>query len=535
MPILNQGSKAIIPKKATSGTDFASLNNKWEYRMQKKEIALLPVNYFGDSSDGDVTISADTSLTSTEDGDMIVMNYGNLTIDATKTLTVDNRCRGLLLFVDGDLTVNGTISMTGRGCHANPADSIKSGWIDVPTAGYSYEGDATNPANAFNGTIDASQSSCAYKTGAALNLGVDFGATKKINKVVTYGANDYGYSYPTDTGETITLTLEGSTTGAWSGEEVELDQQIFTDALSEKRTFSTTTFWSYRYYRVTLSAGSGTQVQIVEMLFYGEDTDYHNADTPVAPGDGHAVDSSGIQIPFFTATDTDALACKFEGCGTDAYALNALFSEGEGKVISFPRVGASGGAAATSADGNTGDAGTAGQCGGGGSGGARYGTSESGDGGDATCFSGGSGSGAAVVSQTSSSGYSFGGAGSDGTPTASGYETGGGSGNPGGAAGGGDVGEDGTGGLLVIICSGNITGAGNIESKGVHGGDCETGNGGNGGGATGGGSILVARVGTDATVSKSAAGGVGGLGGTTNAHDGGSGGAGSIITLEISP
>ena len=93
---------------------------------------IAKVNYFGTGADGNVTISADTELGTTEDGDILVKNYGNLTIDATKTLTVDNRCRGLVLFVDGNLVVNGTISMTARGCHANPADSGITG--DTPVA-----------------------------------------------------------------------------------------------------------------------------------------------------------------------------------------------------------------------------------------------------------------------------------------------------------------------------------------------------------------------------------------------------------------
>lgn len=81
---------------------------------------------FGDGSDGDVTISANTSLASTEDGDVVVRQYNTLTVDAGATLTVDNRCRGLFIFVKGDCTINGAISMSARGCHANPADSATS-------------------------------------------------------------------------------------------------------------------------------------------------------------------------------------------------------------------------------------------------------------------------------------------------------------------------------------------------------------------------------------------------------------------------
>jgi hypothetical protein len=59
--------------------------------------------YFGDGSDGDVTISADTTLASD-------MYYNNLTVDATKTLNAN----GFRIFVLGTLTNNGTISNVGN-------------------------------------------------------------------------------------------------------------------------------------------------------------------------------------------------------------------------------------------------------------------------------------------------------------------------------------------------------------------------------------------------------------------------------------
>jgi len=72
-------------------------------------------NWFGDGSDGNVVISSDTDITSVLDGDMVVKNYVDLTIDAGYTLSVSNRCKGFLIYCQGDLVVNGTISMTGKG------------------------------------------------------------------------------------------------------------------------------------------------------------------------------------------------------------------------------------------------------------------------------------------------------------------------------------------------------------------------------------------------------------------------------------
>lgn len=66
------------------------------------------------------TISSNTSIPSVQDGPTVVQRYRNLVIGAGATLTTQNRCCGLVLVVDGDLTVNGTISMTARGANFNP-------------------------------------------------------------------------------------------------------------------------------------------------------------------------------------------------------------------------------------------------------------------------------------------------------------------------------------------------------------------------------------------------------------------------------
>lgn len=54
------------------------------------------------------------------DGDMVVANYTTLNISAGNILTVDQPCRGLLVYVQGDCTINGTLSMTARGANADP-------------------------------------------------------------------------------------------------------------------------------------------------------------------------------------------------------------------------------------------------------------------------------------------------------------------------------------------------------------------------------------------------------------------------------
>lgn len=69
---------------------------------------------FGTGVDGDVTISANTNLTSTLNGGIVYKNYMNLTINSGCTLSVSNMCQGLWIRVRGTLVLNGTISMTGK-------------------------------------------------------------------------------------------------------------------------------------------------------------------------------------------------------------------------------------------------------------------------------------------------------------------------------------------------------------------------------------------------------------------------------------
>jgi hypothetical protein len=69
--------------------------------------------WFGDGSDGDLTVAAGQTLALevAEDEGQIVKKYGNVNIEAGAMLKPANRCNGMILLVNGDLTVNGTISV----------------------------------------------------------------------------------------------------------------------------------------------------------------------------------------------------------------------------------------------------------------------------------------------------------------------------------------------------------------------------------------------------------------------------------------
>jgi len=83
-------------------------------------------NYFGTGKDGSVTISSSAQISSStspaglnnisrEFGDPVVKNFQNLTINGGVLFSPLRPCRGLLIYCTGNLTVNGTLSMTGKG------------------------------------------------------------------------------------------------------------------------------------------------------------------------------------------------------------------------------------------------------------------------------------------------------------------------------------------------------------------------------------------------------------------------------------
>ena len=138
---------------------------------------------FGDGSDGDVTISANTDLVSTLNGDIVYKNYNNLTIDAGCTLSVSNMCKGLWIRVRGTLTLNGAISMSNKGCYiAGGGDDLYLCYNDilVPKVGAAGGAHPTG-TNAANAGADGTDGRCGgggsggYRGGAGAYGGVSGG------------------------------------------------------------------------------------------------------------------------------------------------------------------------------------------------------------------------------------------------------------------------------------------------------------------------------------------------------------------------
>jgi hypothetical protein len=99
-------------------------------------VTLAPpaINWFGSAADGAFTSTggAGDSFASTQDGDVVVKQFSSLTINAGHTVTLANRARGLVIYVDGDAVINGKLSMTARGAKANPDDTTVTSNTPVP-------------------------------------------------------------------------------------------------------------------------------------------------------------------------------------------------------------------------------------------------------------------------------------------------------------------------------------------------------------------------------------------------------------------
>lgn len=84
-------------------------------------LTITPLNYWGDQSNNSLSTVGNVLFSSVDDSDIIVRQYQNLTINPGHVVTVSNRCKGLAIYVDGDCTINGTLTMTARGAAADPS------------------------------------------------------------------------------------------------------------------------------------------------------------------------------------------------------------------------------------------------------------------------------------------------------------------------------------------------------------------------------------------------------------------------------
>jgi hypothetical protein len=88
--------------------------------------------YFGDNSDGALNLTGSLtnirtfvsrSFASTQDGSPVIKNFSSLFISRSVIVSPTRRCRGMLIFVDGDATISGSLRMNGRGASAVGTDA----------------------------------------------------------------------------------------------------------------------------------------------------------------------------------------------------------------------------------------------------------------------------------------------------------------------------------------------------------------------------------------------------------------------------
>ena len=111
-------------------------NNEWK-AISTETASVNQQNYFGDESDGAFNSSGATTLTVANkngsfDGDMMVRQHTSFTLNAGHNYNVDQPCRGLVIFATGDVTINGSLSMTARGAYADTVDNNTNPNTNIP-------------------------------------------------------------------------------------------------------------------------------------------------------------------------------------------------------------------------------------------------------------------------------------------------------------------------------------------------------------------------------------------------------------------
>jgi len=139
-------------------------------------------NYYGTGGDGALSTSGNVTHTvqnkvGSYDGDMVLKQYSSLTIASGHTMTTDQPCRGMLIYVTGNCSIAGTLTMTARGGAANPESSGGSDSNVVNSNGLQmglYTDSAgsashTNSATSFNGFGSAVRTAFANQSSPSSN------------------------------------------------------------------------------------------------------------------------------------------------------------------------------------------------------------------------------------------------------------------------------------------------------------------------------------------------------------------------------
>jgi hypothetical protein len=103
----------------------------------------VDANFYGRANLGNVRYTSSVTFTTTDDSDYYVLEYQNLTLDSGATLTVSNRCRGLVIYVKENCIINGVISMNGKGA------------LGTLTGGFKMFKNTTGSFNIMSASLDS--------------------------------------------------------------------------------------------------------------------------------------------------------------------------------------------------------------------------------------------------------------------------------------------------------------------------------------------------------------------------------------------
>ena len=152
------------------------------------------------------------------DGDYVIKHYTTLTVSSGNTLTTDQPCKGMFIYVQGDCTINGTISMRGRGAAANPDSYLNSAGIKYPVLHASTT--ATLSAADFTGCGTAITTAVANQPGPSGN-GKIINIPKRGNSggaaisagISSQNSGNTGSAASVSDGSTVTVYLAGGGSG----------------------------------------------------------------------------------------------------------------------------------------------------------------------------------------------------------------------------------------------------------------------------------------------------------------------------------
>lgn len=127
--------------------DLANKQFYWKYRKKSTLYNVytqwsLKSNTFNINNNydfQDFETTGDTYISSDQDGDTVYKFYNNLKINTGHLFTTSNRCKGLVIYCEGDCEIDGILSMTSRGSRGYGRTFTVLGMHNVLTESGTYD------------------------------------------------------------------------------------------------------------------------------------------------------------------------------------------------------------------------------------------------------------------------------------------------------------------------------------------------------------------------------------------------------------